>query len=746
MQLLTMIKKRDGVFAPFNEQKIFAAVWRAFQATQEGSEQAAQMITQKVCAVLATQAVNATDAPEVEQVQDLVEAQLILNDFVKTAKAYILYRQKRHEVRTQLGAVPAHVRTLVQESKQYFQNSLAEFVYYRTYARWIEAEGRRETWIEAVDRYVDFMRENLGDQLTADEYTEIRYSILRQEAMPSMRLLQFAGPAARATQVAAYNCSFIAPQSFQDFAEILYVLMCGTGVGFSVERSTIAQLPAVLPQTEQAPHAYTIPDNKEGWADALAFGLQTWFNGQDVIFDFSQLRPAGARLKTMGGKSAGPEPLRNLLNFTREIILKRQGEKLSSLDVHDIICKIGECVVSGGVRRSALISLSDLDDLELRAAKQGQFYRTEPQRMLANNSAVYLEKPSVGLFLEEWLALIRSGSGERGIFNRWATEQQLPERRRAQSPNYHGWGTNPCGEIILKSKQFCNLTEVVARETDTVDTLLRKVRIATIIGTYQATLTNFPYLSPAWRENCMTERLLGVSITGQWDCAVVRDPQVLQQLRAMALQVNQEYAQRFEIPASTCITCVKPSGTLSQLVNCASGMHPRYARYYIRRVRISATDALFKMLRDQGVPYHPEVGQDPKTATTFVLEFPVKSPDHALLKNDLSALEQLEHWRMVKHNYTEHNPSVTVSVSDGEWLEVANWLYQHWDSVGGLSFLPRFNHVYELAPYEEITEEQYLALLKRVQQIDFAKIVTYERENETDLKRELACAGGACEL
>ena len=746
MLLNKSIKKRDGAIVFFDDRKIFDAIFRAFQATGEGTESDANLVTKKVCVEIANLQLAEMVIPEVEQVQDVVEAQLIWGGFVKTAKAYILYRQKRFEARQLSGNIPMHVRELVQESKQYFQNSLAEFVYYRTYARWIDIESRRETWIEAVDRYMNFMEENLGSKLTNDEYIEIKQAILRQEAMPSMRLLQFAGTAARATNIAAYNCSFIAPSEFQDFAEILYILMCGTGVGFSVERQAVSQFPAIKPQSGLLLETYLVSDSKEGWADALAFGIKIWFNGQDVNFDLSQLRPAGTRLKTMGGKSAGPEPLKNLLNFTRDTILKRQGEKITTLDVHDIICKIGECVVAGGVRRSALISLSDIDDLEMRDAKQGQFYRLHSQRSLANNSAVYTEKPSVSLFLEEWLALIRSGSGERGIFNRWAIDKNLPARRLAKHSANYPWGTNPCGEIILRSKQFCNLSEIVARETDTVDILMRKTRIATILGTYQATLTNFPYLSQDWVKNCQEERLLGVSITGQWDCPVVRDAQVLQQLRAESIRVNREYAARFNTPESSCITCVKPSGTLSQLVNCASGMHPRYAPYYIRRVRISATDSLFRMLRDQGVPYHPEVGQDPKTATTFVLEFPVKAPDHAIFKNDLTALDQLEHWKLAKLNYTEHNPSVTVSISDHEWIEVASWIYNNWDTVGGLSFLPRFEHVYELAPYEEITEIQYYELLKRVQHIDFSKIVTYERENETDLKRELACVGTNCEI
>ncbi len=460
----------------------------------------------------------------------------------------------------------------------------------------------------------------------------------------------------------------------------------------------------------------------------------------------------------MGGKSSGPEPLQRLLEFTRRKILSRQGKRLRNIDLHDIICMLGDCVVSGGVRRSAMISLSDLDDQDIRDAKKGQFYITEPQRSLANNSAVYTHKSSSEEFLEEWMALAKSGSGERGIFNRGSLAKTLPSRRIKILKKHKGYfdvsgntiigliGTNPCGEIILQSKQFCNLSEVVARAEDTRATLLKKIRLATLIGTYQSTLTNFPYLSKDWQHNCEAERLLGVSITGQWDCPIVRQEAILKTLKQEAIRSNRLFAKRFSINASTCITCVKPSGTVSQLVDCASGMHPRHAPFYIRRIRISATDALFKMLRDQGVPYQPEIGQSEETATTYVFSFPVKSPAGSIYKNNLSALDLLEYWKIVKLDYTEHNPSVTISVGENEWINVANWVYENWDIVGGLSFLPRSNHVYQLAPYEEIDEQRYEEMKQKFMGIDFAKIVTYEAEDETEMKRELACTSGTCEL
>jgi len=749
--ILQKIQKRDGSIVPFDEKHITRAIFRAMQSVKEGDENHAEKVMIKVMdKLLLVQKENKIKnfVPTVEMIQDVVENELINSSFLNTAKGYILYRQERSLVREKVGTIPEKIKELFSESKKYFRNSLAELVYYRTYAKWIPEQDRRETWIETVDRYVDFMRDNINGKLTDAEYKEIREAILSQEALPSMRLLQFAGKAGRKTNVCAYNCSFIAPRTFQDFAEIMYISMCGTGVGWSVESENIQALPQIQKQNGKKATTHVIPDSKEGWADAFAIGMQTWFEGGDINFDYSLIRPAGARLKTMGGKSSGPEPLRSLIDFTRERVLRRQGRHLSNMDAHDIICKIGECVVAGGVRRSAMISLSDLDDETIRDSKKGQFYINEGQRMLANNSAVYLTKPSSTEFLEEWIALMKSGSGERGIFNRGGLANTLPKRRLDQFKGgiYPAWGTNPCGEIILQSKQFCNLSEVVARAEDTEETLLRKVRVATILGTYQSTLTYFPYLSKEWKKNCEKERLLGVSITGQWDCALVRDPKMLEKLKNEAIKINKKYAEKFGINQSTCVTCVKPSGNTSQTVDCSSGMHTRHAPYYIRRVRISTTDALFKMLRDQGVPHFPEVGQTREDATTYVLEFPIKAPEGAICKDDVDAIGQLEHWKVVKKHYTEHNPSVTISVGEDEWLKVAHWLYENWELVGGLSFLPRSNHVYQLAPYEAITKEKYEEMKERLGEIDFSKIVTYEREDETEVKKELACVGGLCEI
>lgn len=743
------VQKRDGLIAPFNIEKIINAVHKAMIASGEGSEKDAHYVANKVFLDLVKVAKkHKTFIPTIEGIQDSVEAELIFGDYVKTSKAYILYRRERSKLREQGIKVPEKVKKLTEESKKYFRNPLAEFVYYRSYSKWIDKDGRRETWIETVDRYMDFMKENLGKKLNEVEYKKIREAILSQRAMPSMRLMWSAGEAARRTNVTGYNCSFIAPTKTQDFGEIMYISMCGGGVGFSVESHNVQKFPQIKKQTGKKRPVHFVDDSKEGWADAFVLGMNTWFDGEDIDFDYSKVRPKGAKLKTMGGKSSGPDPLVDLMDFAKRKILSRQGKRLSNIDVHDIVCKIGEIVVSGGVRRTALISLSDLDDREMRSAKFGQFYTTEPQRMMANNSAIYNEKPTNVEFLSEWISLMKSGSGERGIFNRGSLEKQMPERRwKIFEKDIDSSGMNPCGEIILKSKGFCNLTEIVARAEDTEKTLLEKAEIAAILGTYQATLVNFGYLSKDWKKNCEEERLLGVSITGQWDCKILNDNHVLyKKIKEKVLKVNQIYAKKFGINPASAATCVKPSGTVSQLVDSSSGMHPRHSQYYIRRVRISSTDGLFKMMKDQGVPYYPEVGQTMENANTYVLEFPVKAPIKSVFKNDLTAIQQLEHWKLVKENYTEHNPSVTVSVGDNEWIEVGDWVYKNWDIVGGLSFLPRSNHVYKLAPYEEIDKKKYDDMIKRFGVIDFSKIVTYEREDQTEGSKELACAGGVCEL
>jgi ribonucleoside-diphosphate reductase alpha chain len=742
------IRKRDGRLVNFDITKIVNAAYKAMLSAEEGGEDDAIKIAKKIYLELLKESSRDEDfMPTVEKVQDLIEKHLILSDLVGTAKAFIIFRKERADLRAVERQVPQEIRDMAKESSKFFRSSLGEFVYYRTYSRWQETLGRREFWVETVDRFMDFMEENLKTKLGKKKYDEVRSAILNQEIIPSMRLLWSAGKAARATNVAAYNCSFISISGLSDFAEIMYISMCGCGVGFSVEKKSIERLPIIEPQTGKKLKKHTVVDSKEGWADTFGLGIRTWYKGKDVEFDYSKVRLKGARLKTMGGRASGPEPLISLMNFVKKKVLARQSKRLTTLDVHDIACKIGEIVVAGGVRRSAMISISDLDDLEMRQAKHGQFWVSEPQRSMANNSAVYEEKPSSTEFLKEWLSLAQSGTGERGIFNRGLLLNQLPERRRKKFQKYLPFaGVNPCGEIILRSRQFCNLTAIVVRKNDDEKSLLRKIKLAALLGTYQATLTNFPYLSDEWKKNCQEEALLGVSFTGYYDNDVIGKSKILQKMKFEAVRTNKYYAKKFGINQSTCVTCVKPSGNSSQLLDTASGMHPRFAEYYVRRVRINATDPLFKMLKDQGVPCHAEVGQDLETATSYVLEFPVKSPKDAVVKDAVGAIELLEEWKKIKLDFTEHNPSATIYVGDGEWLEVANWVYGNWDIVGGLSFLPRNDHVYQLAPYEEIDEETYQKLSKRVANIDFSKLTLYENEDNTIGAKEYACTNGGCEI
>lgn len=623
-----------------------------------------------------------------------------------------------------------------EEMKEYFNNDpYRYFIFLRTYSRWDEKKERRETWAEVVQRYMDFMKENLKKKLSEEEYAEIQEYILHQKVMPSMRLLWSAGESARRSNVAGYNCSYVAPTEIQDFGEILYLLTNGCGVGFSVERKVVDQLPIVPESEYKGKIQYIISDSREGWADALVFGMGHWYNKIDVIFNYSKIRPEGARLKTFGGRASGPAPLKDLLDFTRKTIRGAAGRKLTPIEVHDIVCKIGQVVVAGGSRRSSLISLSDLDDKEMRLAKFGKFWETDPHRTQANNSAVYTKKPKSAEFLEEWLSLAKSGSGERGIFNRGALRNQMPERREIEK----FMGTNPCGEITLRSKQFCNLTEVVCRFDDTLEDLKNKIRIASIIGTYQSTMTDFPYLSDEWKKNCEEERLLGVSLTGIADTEI--DSDIVKELKEEAVKVNKEYANRFDINPSASVTCVKPSGTVSQLVNASSGAHPRFAPYYIRRVEISETDPLFKLLKDQGVPAHPRATQK----STWVLEFPIKSPEEAVTKDEITAMEQLEIWKLLKEYFTEHNPSTTIYVGEDEWITVANWLWKNWDIIGGLSFLPRDDHIYEMAPYEKISEADYQKLMKTFPKINFSKLSALEKEDETS-GGEAGCSSAICEV
>lgn len=741
------VQKRNGHIVPFELDKITDATAKALRETHEGVRDDAAVVARRVAEVLAQEADgDVSFAPSVERIQDEVERQLMLAGLTATAKVFILYREAHAQRRELAGEVPQEVRDKVAESAAYFNSSYQEFIFYQFYARWRDDLGRRETWVEAIDRFMAYMRKKLENKLSDAEYEEVRTAILRREICPSMRLLWSAGEACDATNVCAYNCAYIAPVSWRDLSEIMYVSMCGAGCGFAVEEENVSQFPEIKKQTGKKRAAIVVEDSKEGWCEAFVQACDAWASGYDVHIDYSLLRPAGARLKTMGGRSSGPVPLRNLMVFARDKILSRQGGRLTTLDLHDIICQIGLIVVAGGVRRSALISLSELGDQPMRDAKKGAFWQTEGQRSMANNSAIYKAKPSAGEFLEEWTALVTSGSGERGIFNRGGLERQVPARRWKAIAGQPQMGVNPCGEIYLRSKQFCNLSSIVVRPEDTMKSLRRKIRLAALVGTYQATLTDFGYLDDTWRKNCQEEQLLGVSITGYYDNKIVRHDANLETLRKEAVEANQLYAGRFGARQSTAVTCVKPHGNSGQLLGVGSGMHPWFAKYYIRRVRISVNDPLLQLAKDQGVPVHPEVGYSTATATTMVLEFPVKAPDGAITASDVPALTMLEEWKRLKLHFTEHNPSVTIYASDDEWLKIANFVYENWDIVGGLSFLPRNDHVYQLAPYEAISKEEYEERVKALGTLDFSKLVTYERDDQTTGAKELACAGGICEL
>jgi ribonucleoside-diphosphate reductase alpha chain len=637
-------------------------------------------------------------------------------------------------------------KDLIAESSKYFQSSYQEMIFYQFYSRWQPELGRRETWIEAIDRYMAYMKGKLDDKLTETEYSEIREALLNQEICPSMRLLWSAGKACDATNVTAYNCAYVAPINWKDLSEIMYVSMCGAGCGFAVEKENISQFPIIKEQTGEKLEDIIVDDSRDGWCEAFYLACEAWADGKDVEIDYSMVRPAGARLETMGGRASGPAPLVDLMKFTRDKMFGAQGRQLTALEMHDIICQIGLIVVAGGVRRSALISLSELDDQHLRDSKQGAFWENNGQRSMANNSAVYESKPSAGDFLEEFTALVKSGTGERGIFNRGELENQVPDRRWQKLKDQKQVGVNPCGEIYLRSKQFCNLTSIVVRPDDTMEDLNRKMRLATLLGTYQATLTDFGYLGDDWKNNCREEQLLGVSITGYFDNDIIRNNDNLNELREASIKTNEKYAKKFGSNPSTAITCVKPHGNSGQLLAVGSGMHPWFSKYYIRRVRISVNDPLMKMVEDQGIPVLPEVGYSTSTASTMVMEFPIKAPEGALTNKDVSAVDMLTEWERLKVNFTEHNPSVTVYASDDEWLDIANFVYKNWDIVGGLSFLPRSEHVYQLAPYEEITEEEYNTRKASFKDIDFSKLSDYEAEDNTEGAKELACVGGNCEV
>ena len=625
------------------------------------------------------------------------------------------------------------------------------FIHLSRYSRWVEEKGRRETWNETVNRYFDFFDTHLKEKhkykLTADLRNELYDAVLNLEIMPSMRVLMTAGEALRRDNVAGYNCSYLAVNRVRAFDEIMYILMCGTGVGFSVECQYVEKLPTIAEEFTQSDTTIIVEDSKIGWAKAYKELVSLLIGGQVPKWDMSKIRPAGARLKTFGGRASGPGPLDDLFRFTVETFRGALGRKLTSIEAHDLVCKIAEIVVVGGVRRSALISLSNLTDERMREAKSGAWWTGNPQRALANNSVAYKEKPGIGIFMDEWVSLYKSKSGERGIFNREATKRTVAKLGDRRDPNYE-FGTNPCSEIILRDREFCNLTEVVVRVNDTAESLARKVRLATILGTFQSTLVDFRYLSSEWKKNCEEESLLGVSMTGIMDSPLTRGEvgnleELLTTLRKRAVVVNKEFAKKIGISPSASITCVKPSGTVSQLVDAASGIHARHAEQYIRTVRADNKDPLCMFMKDLGFPHEADVS---KPEHTTVFAFPIRSPK-SVYRNDMTAIEQLKMWLVYQENWCEHKPSVTITVRETEWMEVGAWVYKHFDKISGISFLPHSDHSYKQAPYQDCTIEEYEALVTKIPtNVDWLGLSKYEKEDNTVGTQTYACSGDKCEI
>ena len=626
------------------------------------------------------------------------------------------------------------------------------FIHMSRYSRWKPEEGRRETWSETVQRLINFFADhvdrNIGVKFENSTWDRLEDAILNTSVMPSMRALMTAGEALRRENIAGYNCSYIPIDSPRSFDEVLYILMNGTGVGFSVERQYVDKLPTIPDREfEHTDDVISVADSKEGWARAFRDLISYLYTNRIPKINVNRIRPAGQRLKTFGGRASGPQPLVNLFDFTIEKFRGAKGRKLNAMECHDIVCKTGEVVVVGGVRRSALISLSNLSDQRLRMAKSGAWWDTNPERALANNSVAYTEKPDAGIFMKEWLSLYESKSGERGIFNRVSAQEKARQNGRRNAD--WDFGTNPCSEIILRPNQFCNLTEVVVRPTDSMNTLLDKVEHATILGTIQATLTNFGYLRKRWQDNTEEERLLGVSLTGIMDSTLLNknDSKLidrLNKLREKAVAVNKEWSSTLGIPQSTAITCVKPSGTVSQLVDSASGIHARHNPYYIRTVRGDNKDPLTEFMKSQGIPNEPDVM---KPEHTTVFSFPMKTAKDAVFRTSMSAIEQLEMWKTYAVHWCEHKPSVTISVKEQEWVNVGNWCWDNFDYLSGVSFLPFSDHTYKQAPYQDIDEEQYKKLHSEMpKNIDWGKLQDFEKEDNTKGSQELACTAGVCEL
>jgi ribonucleoside-triphosphate reductase (thioredoxin) len=754
MRTPTTIIKRSGQEVPFDIGKIDAALTKCFAGLGQAPETPIEQLALRVTNIVAAQHERTGAPPTVEGVQDIVEMVLQAAGEYDAAKAYILYRAE-HERQRAERPIPEDVRAAFELDEQFFPTALQRFQFYDKYSRFDYDRGRRETYVEAVDRVVaQLHRLTQGyGELGSETFQRIRSAMLAMRAMPSMRMMSMAGPAFERDNATQYNCTYLPIDGIDAWAEAMWLSMAGCGVGFSVEQVYVDQFPKIRRQRAQPRKLHVIEDSSQGWCEALKVGCQAWFEGDDVAFDYSLIRPRGAILRIKGGRASGPEPLQRLLDFTRKRILSRQGTTLRPIDAHDITCAVGSAAVSGGVRRTAMISIFDYDDHAMLTAKSGDFERENSQRWNANNSTVWddLEGLTQDRFVGQFMEMVRSGRGEPGIFNREAARTLMPPRRFREDADGEPikFGSNPCGEIILRPWGMCNLTAAVARADDTYDSLAEKVEVAAIIGTIQSLGTHFPYLRPQWKQNCEEERLLGVDITGQMDCPMLTGPAgpaVMSALRQVAVKANERTADSLGIFHSAAVTTVKPSGNISQLLDCSSGIHARWAPYYIRNVRVSGSSALSRVLRDAGAPMQPENGDDPVNPHTWVVSFPVKAPEGAITRNDRSAIEQCEYWLRNKLHWTEHNPSVTITYKPDEVIDLMKWVWEHRQVLGGMAFLPSFDQKYDQLPYIEIDREEYERRVAEFPEIDFAKVYRYESEDWTTASMTPACDGPVCEV
>lgn len=736
LALPAQIIKRNGAYVAFDIGRIERAVQKCYASFEEPPETPVLHIVQSVTNMVAHKFEDTI--PNVEQVQDLVENALLSAGEFDAARHYIIYRNEHTKARM---IVPAEVQAAFDLDKQYFPTAVQQFMFYDKYSRFNWELGRRETWVETVDRVVDYLTKLSGGQLGYRVYDRIRLAILNMEVMPSMRALAMAGPAAERNSMSIYNCSYMPVCDTDVFVEAMLISMAGCGVGYSVERDNVELFPRVKRQTGEKLPTHVIADSSEGWAEALRLGLATWFDGKDVDFDFSLVRDAGTPLLTKGGTASGPDPLREVLTFCRSKILSRQGSFLRTLDVHDMMCVTCGAAVSGGVRRTAAICLFDYDDEEMRTCKDGAKLNANPWRQNANNSAVWPEDIEQIQVVDQFADMYRHRTGEPGIFSRANANRTKPSRRKRAL-----FGSNPCGEINLRPFELCNLSIAIARPHDTEETIKEKVEIATIIGTIQSMATTFPGMRDEWKQNCEEERLLGVDISGQQDCPAVQNPGLLERMKAHAIEVNGIHARILGINPSAAITCNKPNGNSSQLLNCSSGIGRRWASFYIRRMRVSPHTPIYHVLRASGVPLTPENGQKPQNATSWVVHFPVKSPEVAKTRKGYAAVDQCEYWLMNKVHWTEHNPSVTITYEPDELVPLMQWVWDHREVVGGMAFLPADDAQYEQMPYEEITEEEYNRLMGEFPDIDFSLLYAYEKTDMTEAAQTVACTSGQCEL